>query len=158
MNVLQFNKIIVVTLCDKFSKSLGEKLSQTLGMIFCDTKDLVEYELSDLQALEKISSKEYLLGREKSVIKHIASFENVVVSINYDYFIHNHNILKDRALVVFVKLPKSFIKSCGDTINYIEYAEHSKTLEDLAQITVEIRKTDIDYVCEKIIEKLGGLL
>ncbi|MGN1200682.1 MAG: hypothetical protein ACI4R8_00255 [Candidatus Caccovivens sp.] len=158
MNVLQFNKIVVVSLCDKFSKSVGESLSQTLGMIFCDTKELMEYELSDIKTLEKISSKEYLLNCEKKVIRHIASFENVVVSINYDYFVHNFESLKSGALAVFVKLPKNFVKENGNALDFIEYSEHSKKLQDLTQITLDIRKADINYVCEKIIEKLGGIL
>ncbi len=158
MNVTQFNKIIVVSLCDKFSKSVGEELSQALGMIFCDTNELIKYELSDLQTLEKITSKEYLLSSERKVMKHIASFENVVVAINYDYLSNNYSLLQNGAIVVFVKLPKTYVKENGKVLEVIEYSEHSKTLQNLAKLTIEIRKTDIHYVCDKIIEKLGGLL
>ena len=60
MERVNFNKIIIVSLCDGYSKELGYKLSQNLGMMFCDSKDLIEYELVDIQALEELCSKDYL--------------------------------------------------------------------------------------------------
>ena len=53
MNVNKFNKIVIVSLCETFSNDIANLLSQDLGMLFCGTKELVEYELIDIQALEE---------------------------------------------------------------------------------------------------------
>ena len=106
-----FNKIIIVSLCADFSKRIGKSLSQALDMMFCDTKDLVEYELIDRNTLKKISTKEYLEGAEKKVIAHIATFENVVVAIDFDYLSNNIDILNYGSLIVFLKLKKEYVET-----------------------------------------------
>ncbi len=158
MNVSQFNKIIVVSLCDRFSVEIGKQLSQSLDMIFCDTKDLMEYELCDIKKLGDLTSVEYLLQSERKVIKHISSFENVVVAISYDHLIHNLETIKQNALLVFVKLPKEYVEKNANPIELISYSNHSKDLSDVADVTLFVKNTQAKHVCEKILEKLGGIL
>lgn len=158
MDIRDFNKIVIVSLCDSFSKSLGNLLSQNLGMIFCDTKDLVEYELIDKQLLESFCSKEYLEKAEKTVLKHISSFENVVVSINYDYLRHNLNILKAKSLIVFLKFSKNFVKENGSAVDIISYEERTEELQKTATLTINVQKTDLNFVCQKVVQQLGGLI
>lgn len=158
MDIRDFNKIIIVSLCDRFTKNLGKRLSQNLDMIFCDTKDLIEYELIDKKAVEKLCTKDFLEKSERNVLKYIASFENVVVSISYDYLVHNLNILKERSLIVFVSLSKKYIKEKSNSINFISYDERSKKLKEIANLTVNVLNTDLDFVCKKIITQLGGIL
>ena len=114
-----FNKIVLVPLCDNFSRKIGKTLSQSLGMMFCDAKDLVEYELIDKDMLKQISSKQYMDQAEKKVMKHLASFENVVASISFDYLIHNINILKAGGMIVFLQLSKKYISEEEKGINMI---------------------------------------
>lgn len=158
MNDKDFNKIVIVSLCDSYSKKIGKLLSQNLDMIFCDAKDLVEYELIDKDALKEFCTKEYLEKSEKSVFEHIASFENVVVSINYDYLTKNYNILKNKGLIVFLKLTKQFVKDNGNVVDLISYESRTENLENLSTTTVVTKKTELNFVCNKILEKLGGIL
>ena len=158
MNNRDFNKIGIVSLCDSYTKQLGKLLSQNLDMMFCDTKDLIEYELIDRNAIQALCSKEYLEASERKVIDHIASFVNVVVAISYDYLIHNVDILKENSLIVYVKLSKKYVKENANVINFISYDDRTKTLEGLADLTLMLKKQDLDFVCQKLIEKLGGCL
>lgn len=158
MEIRDFNKIVIVSLCDSYSKNLGNILSQNLDMMFCDTKDLIEYELIDKNALEQISSKKYLQESEKRVVKHIASFVNIVVSINYDYLIHNLKELKNNSLIVFVNLPKKYVKENGNIVDYLDFENRTKDLSEISNVNLNIRKIDINFVVEKIVEKLGGIL
>lgn len=158
MEIRDFNKIVIVSLCDSYSKNLGNILSQNLDMMFCDTKDLIEYELIDKNALEQISSKKYLQESEKRVVKHIASFVNIVVSINYDYLIHNLKELKNNSLIVFVNLPKKYVKENGNIVDYLDFENRTKDLAEISNVNLNIRKIDINFVVEKIVEKLGGIL
>jgi len=158
MNIRDFNKIIVVSLCDSFTDVVAKALSQNLDMMFCNTKELIEYELIDKKKVQEVCSKEYLQLSERRVMKHIASFVNVVVSINFDYLINNFDVLKAGALVVFVKLSKTFLKANDEVVNLIAYDTRTAKLKDLAHLQVNTIKTDTNFVCNKIIENLGGIL
>ena len=153
-----FNKIILVSLCDGYTRKVGKILSHDLGMLFCDSKDLLEYELIDRNAIKKFCTHEYLESAETMVFKHIASYENVLVTINYDNLIHNINILKRGSLIVFLKLPHQMVEESGSKINAIAYGNSSKELEKIATLTLIVRKTEEKYVCDKLIDELGGIL
>lgn len=153
-----FNKIILVSLCDKFSTEVGKTLSQSLDMMFCNAKDLEEYELIDKDTLKKVCSKDYFDTREKSVVKHIASFEDVLVSINYDYLMHNIQILKKNSLIVFLNLSKDYVKQNGNIIDVIDYENRVENLKKISVLNVDIDLVDVNIVCEKIISQLGGIL
>ncbi len=158
MNKKNFDKIVLVSLCDNFTNQLGTAMSQNLGMLFCDTKELVEYELVDKNSVKELCSLDYLKKCEKRTIKHIASFESVVVSINYDYLIRNIDLLKEKGLVVFVELSKSFVKEQGDALSLLAYADRTKNLQDVSDICVSVRKTDIEFVEDKVLQTIGRML
>lgn len=158
MNRKNFNKIVLVSLCDNFSNELGTALSQNLGMLFCDTKALVEYELVDRHAIEELCSVDYLQKCERNAIKHIASFENVVVSIGFDYLGRNFNLLAENSLIVFVQLSKTFVKEHAEPINSLAYSERTEDLKAIADVCIPIRKTEIDFALEKVLSDLGRLL
>ncbi|MDE6583120.1 MAG: hypothetical protein K2K31_00500 [Clostridia bacterium] len=153
-----YNKIIVVSLCDKFSIKVGKTLSHDLDMMFCSTRDLGEYELIDKDKLKQTTSKEYYDLRERKVIKHIASFEDVVVSISYDYLIHHVNILKKNSLVVFLDLPIDYVEQNGNIVDVIDFENRIKNLKDIATLSIDIESDDVNLVCDQIITELGGIL
>lgn len=156
--MVKFNKIVLVSLCDKWTSELANMLAQSLDMMFCDTKELIEYELIDKQAIEKMCSKEYLEKSERKVLKHISSFENVLVSINYDYLARHFDLLKDNSMVIYLDIPKSFIKQNANPINFISHNKRSNHLKEISNITITLRKTEQSFVCQKIIEKLRSLI
>ena len=158
MDKKNFDKIVLVSLCDNFTNQLGTAMSQNLGMLFCDTKELVEYELVDKNSVKELCSLDYLKKCEKRTIKHIASFENVIVSINYDYLIRNTDLLKEKGLIVFVELSKAFVKEQGDALSFLAYTDRTKDLQDISDFCLSVRKTDIEFVQEKVIQMIGRLL
>jgi shikimate kinase len=153
-----FDKIVLVTSVEKFTHDLGLSISQDLGMLFCDAKELIEYELVDEKVIEQLSSLEYLKRCEKKVAKHIASFENVVVSIGYDFLMPNINAFKDKSLIVFVKLPKNFVASSGTSLEALSYDERCKNMQEVASVSVSVRKDDISFVKEKIFENIRRMI
>lgn len=153
--MMEFNKIVIVTLCDGYTKSLANLLSQSLDMMFCDTKELVEYELVDKDAIEKLCTKEYLEKSEKKAVKHIASFDNVVVAINYDYLVRHYNLLKDSCLIIYLKLPQNFVREHGNAIDRLVFDDRDVDLKNLANIILNVKKVDIEFVCDKVVKKIG---
>jgi len=154
----KFNKIVIVSLCENYTKSFGKKCSQNLDMLFCDTNEMIEYELIDKKAVEEFCTIEYLQKSEKLVLKHIASFVNVVVAINYDYIIHNYNIFKQESIIVFLNLPKKYVKENGNVVDAISYEGRSAELKKIATITINIRNIEQDMIYEKLLKELGGIL
>lgn len=158
MNKKNFNKIVLISLCDNFSNQVGNSLSQSLDMLFCDARELVEYELVDKKAIEELCSVDYLKQCERKAIKHIASFENVVVSIGYDYLVRNFNLLKENSLIIFVELSKAYVKEHSDTLNFISYSQRNCDLKSICDVLLPIRKTDIDLVVKKIEEGIRSII
>ncbi len=150
-----FNKIVIVSLEDDFSRKIGKTLSENLDMMFCDAQDLMEYDLIDKDAIKKFCSEEYLLNAEKKVFQHISSFVNVVVSISFDALTHNFETLKDGSLIVFLKVPRNAIK---EKINKIAYDNRSEELEKISTLTLKVKKLDCNFVCDKVIKAIGGIL
>ena len=157
MNAEKFNKIIIVSLYEKFSEEVGNLISHELGMLFCSAKDLMDYEIIDRKAVEEKCSVAYLKKLEKKVIKQIASFVNVCVAISYERFVENALLFKDSGLVVFVDLPKTYLKTVS-TPNYLRFIERRETLKNLSTLIISVRKVDADSVKEKILCKLGGIV
>ena len=157
MNAEKFNKIIIVSLYEKFSEEVGNLISHELGMLFCSAKDLMDYEIIDRKAVEEKCSVAYLKKLEKKVIKQISSFVNVCVSISYERFVENAVLFKDNALVFFVDLPKTYLKTVS-TPDYLRFDERRGTLKKLSTITISVRKVDSDSVKEKILSQLGGIV
>lgn len=153
-----FNKIMLVSLCDKWTTSVACVLSQKLGMMFCDIKDLLEYDLSEKKAMEDLCSADYVEKREKGVVKHYLSFENVVACVESDVFIHNKEFMDKSNLVVFINVPNQFTQKNGTAINVITLDQRKSRLKESADICISIRKTEEDFVSEKIIEKLREIL
>lgn len=158
MNKKNFNKIILVSLCDKFSSELGRAVSEDLNMLFCDTKEMMEYELVDRHAIEELCSVDYLKACERKIIKHIASFEGVVVSMDYDYLVRNFNLLEEKSLIIFLQLSKTFVKENADAVSSLAYEGRTDDLKTIADVCISLRKTDIDFALNKVEEELGRLV
>ena len=156
--MIKFNKIVIVSLCDSFTNELAKSLAQNLDMIFCDTKDLVEYELINKDAIVKMCSKEYLEQSERKFLKHIASFENVLVAINYDYLSKHYDVFNDNGLIIYLSLPKNYLKDHANKIDLISYEKRSNNLRQISNLSLILKKIDINHICLKIIEKLRSLL
>lgn len=151
------NKIILVCLNQQIALEVGRVLSCNLDMMFCSAKDLIEYELIDVNTLKNIASTEYLNKAEHKVLQHIASFENVVVAIDYQLLCDNINILNKNSVIVFIKIPINFLKD-KQKIEKIMFNQHTLKLEKVANLCVETKTENAQKICEQIIIQLGGIL
>lgn len=153
-----FDKIVLVSLCESFTREVARELSKTLEMMFCDASDLLQYQLADRQTLEELWDKAYLDAQEKKVMQQVASFENVVVAANFDLFARHEKILGKNAAVVFVELSNAYVKKFGNKIDAVAYKNRTEKLRNLSNITVKIVKTDTNFVCNKILNALAEIV
>ena len=157
MEEKKYNKIVVVSLYEKFSTLVAKNISNDLGMLFCSARELLAYEIMDRKLVEERCSVEYLKKQEQRVLRNLASYENVCVSISYERFMESYVDFQKNSVIVFIDLPKTYIKQ-KSKISYIRYDERKVRLEQNSTIIIRVRKVDAKLVKNKILKELGGIL
>lgn len=157
MEEKKYNKIVVVSLYEKFSTLVAKNISNDLGMLFCSARELLAYEIMDRKLVEERCSVEYLKKQEQRVLRNLASYENVCVSISYERFMESYADFQKNSVIVFIDLPKTYIKQ-KSKISYIRYYERKVRLEQNSTIIIRVRKVDAKLVKNKILKELGGIL
>ncbi len=157
MEEKKYNKIVVVSLYEKFSTLVAKNISNDLGMLFCSARELLAYEIMDRKLVEERCSVEYLKKQEQRVLRNLASYENVCVSISYERFMESYVDFQKNSVIVFIDLPKTYIKQ-KSKISYIRYDERKARLEQNSTIIIRVRKVDAKLVKNKILKELGGIL
>lgn len=157
MEEKKYNKIVVVSLYEKFSTLVAKNISNDLGMLFCSARELLAYEIMDRKLVEEKCSVEYLKKQEQRVLRNLASYENVCVSISYERFMESYVDFQKNSVIVFIDLPKTYIKQ-KSKISYIRYDERKARLEQNSTIIIRVRKVDAKLVKNKILKELGGIL
>lgn len=134
--------ICVIGLSKLFTDEVCKQLSTNLEMYYANLDEILEYELMDINKVEKFCGIEYLIKEEKSILSRVCSYENAV--INVDYSIINNksmlDIIKSNCLIVYLKLTKSKYESLQ---NFLNLRENEKSLNlDVFD--------DRDFICESV--------
>lgn len=157
MEEKKYNKIVIVSLYEKFSTLVAKKISNDLGMLFCSARELIAYEIMDRKLIEERCSVEYLKKQEERVLRNLASYENVCISISYERFMESCELFQKDSVVVFIDLPKTYIKQ-KSKISFIRFEERQARLEQNSTFSIKVRKVDVDLIKNKILKQLGGIL
>ena len=157
MEEKKYNKIVIVSLYEKFSTLVAKNLSNDLGMLFCSARELIAYEIMDRKLVEERCSVEYLKKQEQRVLRNLASYENVCISISYERFMESYELFQKESVIVFIDLPKTYIKQ-KSKISFIRFEERQARLEQNSTFSIKVRKVDVDLIKNKILKKLGGIL
>ena len=157
MEEKKYNKIVIVSLYEKFSTLVAKNISNDLGMLFCSARELIAYEIMDRKLVEERCSVEYLKKQEQRVLRNLASYENVCISISYERFMESYELFQKESIIVFIDLPKTYIKQ-KSKISFIRFEERQARLEQNSTFSIKVRKVDVDLIKNKILKLLGGIL
>lgn len=157
MTEVDFDKIVVVSLYERFSTLVAKAIAKDVNMLFCSTRELLAYEIMDRKLVEERCSVDYLKKQELRVIKNLASYENVCISISYERFYENASLFQKNSLIVFIDLPKTYIKQ-KSKISYIRFNERRESLIKTSTLSLKVRKVEVESVKIKILKQLGGIL
>lgn len=157
MTEVDFDKIVVVSLYERFSTLVAKAIAKDVNMLFCSTRELLAYEIMDRKLVEERCSVDYLKKQELRVIKNLASYENVCISISYERFYENASLFQKNSLIVFIDLPKTYIKQ-KSKISYIRFNERRENLIKTSTLSLKVRKVEVESVKNKILKQLGGIL
>ena len=157
MTEVDFDKIVIVSLYVRFSTLVAKAIAKDVNMLFCSTRELLAYEIMDRKLVEERCSVDYLKKQELRVIKNLASYENVCISISYERFYENASLFQKNSLIVFIDLPKTYIKQ-KSKISYIRFNERRENLIKTSTLSLKVRKVEVESVKIKILKQLGGIL
>ena len=157
MTEVDFDKIVIVSLYERFSTLVAKAIAKDVNMLFCSTRELLAYEIMDRKLVEERCSVDYLKKQELRVIKNLASYENVCISISYERFYENTSLFQKNSLIVFIDLPKTYIKQ-KSKISYIRFNERRENLIKTSTLSLKVRKVEVESVKIKILKQLGGIL
>lgn len=99
--------LCVVGLANKFTDDLCDRLSIFLDMYYANVQKILDYELN-VEDMERICGKDYLIKKQKSVIKRICEYEDSIINIDYS-LLNNQDIcsiIKNCALIIYVHIDK----------------------------------------------------
>ena len=157
MTEVDFDKIVIVSLYERFSTLVAKAIAKDVNMLFCSTRELLAYEIMDRKLVEERCSVDYLKKQELRVIKNLASYENVCISISYERFYENASLFQKNSLIVFIDLPKTYIKQ-KSKISYIRFNERRESVIKTSTLSLKVRKVEVESVKIKILKQLGGIL
>lgn len=152
--------LCVVGIANKFTDDLCNRLSIYLDMYYANVQKILDYELQ-VEDMEKICGKDYLLKKQKSVIKRICEYEDSIINIDYSLLNDQDicSIIKNCALIIYVHLDKNnylleleneelninLKQICGDLFD-----DRSVILKNIADISIDYDKDE-----EKFFEKFA---
>ena len=133
--------ICLIGLSNQFVDKYALELSKKLDMFYANAYEIIQFELFDMNRMEEICGKDYLEKKETSVLKRICSYENTLVSVEYQLLNNetNYKFIKDNCLIIYLKLDiHRFKKEISD-----------QKLSDSAKMLNIDLFNDRDFICSK---------
>jgi shikimate kinase len=150
--------LCVVGLANNFTDNLCNKLSIYLDMYYANVQKILDYELQ-VEDMEKICGKDYLMKKQKSVIKRICEYEDSIINIEYS-LLNDQDIcaiIKNCALIIYVNIDKNtYLKELESNdvntnlkvINSDLYEDRSIILRNVADITIDYNSNEEEFLEE----------
>lgn len=154
--------ITIVGLAKDYTKKIAKKFADKLEMYYADITDLIQFDLLDIAEAEKTCGKEYIRKIEASKIKTVTTYENSIITVNYNALNNETNLgyIKENTLLIYLHLSKEeLIEKLNEDVanaNQIKlaqsvYDERDFILSRLSDITINVKDlTDI-----KLIKMIG---
>lgn len=136
--------LCIIGLAKYFTDNICKSLSSKLDMFYANVQDIVEFELFDLNQIEEVCGKEFLLKEQTSIVKRICSYENTLININYSE-LNDENILdsiRSSCLLIYIRIDKDRFKKEQDNDNF----NHNEKI-----INIDLFN-DRDFICKNIAE------
>ncbi len=153
MKKKQVINIAIVSLNDKFSKSVASSLANKLDMHFADIHEMIVYDLISPEEVIEKCGVEYLKKRERATIFNCCNFNNTVLSANFD-IIKEYANLFENTIIVYLRLPEEKVVQ---SVAKIDFNNRDNFLNKNCDIQVNLTKCLTAGAVKKICEKLGEL-
>ena len=146
--------ILIISLDDKFAKNVAKLLADTLDMFVADTREMIEYDLSDSKTVLKTCGLEYLKKREKKVVAKCSCYENTVLTINIDLFKEYYDIFENSLIIYFERKQKSIAK----TVNKIGFENYNEFMKNNSDLFINSEKLSVNDAANLAMERMRDIL
>lgn len=153
-NAQEMINILLISLDEKFAKNVALQLANSLDMFIADTKELIEYDLSDSKEVLKTCGLEYLKKRERKVVVKVSQYENTILTIGIDLFKDYYECFEN-SFIIYIGRKQKYITK---TINKIEYENYDEFIREKADMSVVLDKTSANNATQIIMQKMREIL
>ena len=155
--------ITIVGLAKDFTKSIAKTFADKLDMYYADITDLVQVDILDIAEAERTCGREYVRSLEANKIKTVTSYDNSIITVNYNALNNETNLsyVKENTLLIYLRLTKdeltAKLNQDVDETNLVRLAEtvfdeRDFILNRICDITINVKNlTDTELV--KMISK-----
>ena len=157
--------ICLYGLAKQFTDEVGKELSKKLDLYYANFEKIFEFEMIDLDRLEELCGKDYLIKKESSLLKRLCSYDNTLININYSLLNLDSNLecIDESCLVIYLKLDldRYLIESVNDNksqgnkaIDLDLFQDRNHLCEKHANIVVDSFDYDINKIVDSIIVEI----
>ncbi|MBQ8792844.1 MAG: hypothetical protein IJZ62_04495 [Clostridia bacterium] len=143
--------IVLVSLNEKFCKSVGENLADSLEMFSANCEELIIYDMINPKEVIEKCGIEYFRKRERDVVRNCSEYEDNVLSVSYNLFKSYHELFNN-SLIICIRLPKG---KQDKVPNEIDYQNRDDFLSQNSHINISLEQKSIKKCNEFILKKMG---
>ena len=138
------SNLTIFALNNEFAKAVGRLISDELEMFFADVMELLKFDFIDLVDAESVVGRDYILQKERTKIKTLASYENTVICCDFRSLNSqdNYDRLDEGSVMIYLKLDNKSLKKINE-----EFVKDSD-YDLFSEITVEYVESKAEIVCD----------
>lgn len=161
LSLMEKSLILITGLLRNFNKEVASLLSDKLDIYHLDIPDLIEYELADRDNIIEKCGIEYLNKLEKNAVTSALSYENTVLSFDFETFVNYSEICSKNTISFYLCFSKDYVedkKNMFNTINRIAYIDRDNFLKQKCEYVIFLNKKNKTTAVNEIIKKLKEIL
>jgi len=159
------SNVCIVGLSKQFTDNVCQQLAIKLEMFYANIDLLFEYELSDMDKIEKVCGIEYLVKEQVSIVKRTSGYDNTLINIDYPLLNNDEilDIIKQNCLLIYIRISKDkFEKELNsnidsDSLKIIEidaFDDRDCLCQNMVDLVVDCVDDQIDNIVECIVKKI----
>lgn len=150
--------ITLVSLFPKKTDEIASKVCEKLNKFLLNAADLVDYEISNQNEMEKTCGKQYLDKCINRVLLSITEYENAIVSMDYSLLFRPKILekFKERTNIVFIKLSKDtqLLLSKDEAA----FEERQQRLVNNSKLIIDVEKASEKDIVSLVIKQIMPLI
>lgn len=150
--------ITLVSLFPKKTDEIASEACEKLNKFLLNAADLVDYEISNQNEMEKTCGKQYLDKCINRVLLSITEYENAIVSMDYSLLFRPKILekFKERTNIVFIKLSKDTQLLLPK--DEAAFEERQQRLINNSKLIIDVEKASEKDIVSLVIKQIMPLI
>lgn len=155
------SNITIFALNNEYAKAVGKLLSDELDMFFADVMELLKFDFIDLVDAESVVGRDYILKKERTKIRTLASYENTVICCDFRSLNSqdNYDRLDEGSVMIYLKMDNKSLKKVNDQFkkdsDYDLFSEVTmEYIENKAEVVCDVSSLSVEDATNKVIKSV----